>query len=211
MSARALEHLDRAVSRHYALVRAFFEEEEKRLLVEDERHGVGLDVELASRQIYELLYAIKVLVDKAGRPAAMSRKDWDELDRLCIYRGCLVTHKETAERRRSGLMWSSEGNDLQVGVPWEPLSEGDAKHLAHIFRRLRGRTTPPLEEEENWNERLQLVYERFPWLDSRDKGPAKSLIKRYGVKSDPPDVIAATVSMLAQAFFVRQASTTESS
>lgn len=121
-----------------------------------------------------------------------------------------MTHKETAERRRSGLMWGSEGKDLQVGVPWEPLSEEDAKHLAHIFRRLKARTTPPLEEEENWNEQLQLVYERFPLLDSGDKGPAQSLIKRYGVKSDPPDVLAATVSVLAQAFFVRQASTAES-
>lgn len=207
LSARVLEHLDKAASRHYALVRNLFDEgdDTKRRSIADETRGVRLDVELASRQLYELLYAIKVLVVKAGRPSAMSQEDWEELNRLCIYRDYLVTHKETAERRRSGLMWGSEGRDLQVGVPWEPLSEEDAKHLAHIFQRLKAKTTLPLDEEENRDEQLQLVYERLPWLESNDKKTAKSLIKRYGVKSDTPDALAAMVLILTEAFFGEQA------
>jgi hypothetical protein len=100
-------------------------------------------------------------------------------------------------------MWSSEGKDLQVGVPWEPLSEEDAKHLAHIFQRLKAKATP-LDEEESWDEQLQLVYERLPRLESNDKKTAKSLIKRYGVRSDPPDVLAAMVLILTEAFFGEQ-------
>ena len=92
-------------------MRGLFDEkdEEKRFAIADEQRLIGLDVELAFRQIYELLYAVKVLIKKAGRPATISLTDWEELDRLCIYRGYLVVHKEMAERRRSGLMWGSKG------------------------------------------------------------------------------------------------------
>lgn len=78
LSARALEHLDKAASLHYALVRILFDEDDdtKRRSIADETRGVRLDVELASRQLYELLYAIKVLVVKAGRPPAMSQEAW---------------------------------------------------------------------------------------------------------------------------------------
>jgi hypothetical protein len=34
--------------------------------------------------------------------------------------------------------------------------------------------THPLEEEENWNEKLQLIYQWFPWLESSDRRSAKS-------------------------------------
>jgi hypothetical protein len=65
----------------------------KRRSIADETRGVRLDVELASRQLYELLYAIKVLVVKAVRPPAMSQEDWEELNRLCVYRDYLVTQR----------------------------------------------------------------------------------------------------------------------
>lgn len=82
------------------------------------------------------------------------------------------------------------------------------------FRRKRSPSRgslAPLDEEENWDEQLQLVYGRLPRLESNDNKTAKSLIKRYGVKSDPPDVLAVMVLMLAEAFFGGQAPTAVSS
>jgi hypothetical protein len=209
LATRSLENLDRFLKEHHRLHRGLFAEdgspiddEERVRDIFEESRVVQLDIELCIRQLYELLYALKLLIEQ-GPPGAqtLASDDMAELRRLCIYRDSLVVHKERTHRTLGGLMFNSrDGSDLRIGIPLEPMSNDDSNRLQAIFHRAKPGLPDECQDEVNWNEQLQQIYEHWTTIESGDMGDAKALIRRNGVRSDDPVVLAKMVLALARVF-----------
>lgn len=205
LAARALVLLMRALERHRDAMREAFRgpgiSDEARLRAFANGEEAGLDAELCVRQIYELLYSIQVLAKRLAVPR-LTKEDRIELDRLCLYRGSLLVHREHATRfTRGGRMWGRDGFDMRFGIGLQPLKEEDAAHLQALFERAAPHLTANKRAEKNWNEQLQHLYDEWPRVPAGDRQHVKDLIRRNGVKSDPPVVLARIVRKLSVHFF----------
>jgi hypothetical protein len=165
---------------------------------------ISLDIELYLRQVYELLYAIKVLAesvdDRVLRPAEAVH---EELRRVCIYRDSLVVHKDRIERPYGGRTYNiNQAEEMRLGVVLKPISEPDAERLQGIFARARPGLPAERRDEVNWNEQLQLLYENWVAVVPADRGQAKAMMKRNGLQSDLPITLTTVILRLSETYLI---------
>lgn len=207
LAARALFLLLDVLLRLRDEHRIMFDEkasEDLRVAAVNRSTTLGLDFELHVRQIYELLYAIGVLIERLpAQSPKPTQQEMDELERLDRFRGALIVHKEGAVRfMRSSRIGNYERLDVRINVGLQPMREADAAMLGAIFSRTAPRLPPRLRAEENWNQQLQYLYEFLPRVSHTDKGQVVALIRRNGVQSDAPYTLARVVNDLAKRYFI---------
>ena len=206
LAARALSNLLERLNDHRDASGVALDEdssEEDRLAASERLHTVTLDSELLMRQIYELLYAIQILVDRLeDRSMVPSASELEELERLCVFRGSLLVHRESAvPLSRGGRTWDAGGLTVRFVIALQSVGEEDGLQVEQLFARTCRFLPEDRRGEEDWHEQLQLLYDHWLLIPTADRDAAAALIRRNGVKSDPPVVLARMVTALVRRAF----------
>lgn len=138
--------------------------------------------------LYEWLYHIKELLESDKNiHSLISRPLWLKLQRYCLFRNKLVTHKKkTQVYPMEAVSFSSEWVDFKfLMTPFVPL-ESVVEELNILFNQCAENFPEKEATEKNFFERCRILYQNLDDLPDNQKPKAKSFIGKYGTISDNP-------------------------
>lgn len=140
------------------------------------------------KMLYEWLYHIKELIESDKNiHSLISRTLWLKLQRYCLFRNKLVTHKKKTQFYPMDVIrFSSEWIDFEILItPFVP-PKSAVEELNTLFNQCAENLSEKEATEKNFFERCRILYQNLDDLPDNQKPNVKSFIGKYGTISDKP-------------------------
>lgn len=192
-NARLLEHVESLRSRERHDIDGA--SEASSIMVR--RMELGPELTVLTKALYEWLYHIQEDIESeptlnVAIPGALRA----QLDRYCVFRHKLVTHKKERKVFATGGIRSNIHDPSKTEillVPIEHFPERAIKELDRLYEAARPYLDTAEASEENVYERMGILYRRLGQFtgDSDLQAKVKDFIDHYGTISDTPHELAA--------------------
>lgn len=138
--------------------------------------------------LYEWLYHIKELLESDKNiHSLISRPLWLKLQRYCLFRNKLVTHKEKIQVYPTEVIsFSSVWVDFKILITSFVPPESVVEELNTLFNKCAENLSEKEAIEKNFFERCRILYQNLDDLPDNQKPNVKSFIGKYGTISDKP-------------------------
>lgn len=150
------------------------------------------NLKILIKALYEWLYHLKeLLVASVEIQSLISHHHWLRLQSFCDIRNKLITHKGKTKYFFMGALRFSE-DFSKCHVFLTPFSPPDSaiKELDTLFPECAGVLSKEERSEENYFERINLLYKNLHKLEGRRREKVVSFVSRFGTYSDSPEDIS---------------------
>ena len=148
------------------------------------------------KAIYVWLYHLREDFEAhADLRALVPNELWSHLHRYCIFRNALITHKEGLQViAAGGTRFGPDSTNMEMFiVPIASVPQNMIHEVMNLFDQAKPYLEPQDAAEENFYERLGILYRRLTRLPSELRGPVKKCLSKYGTISDTPEEISSFV------------------
>lgn len=164
------------------------------------------------RAVYEWLYHVKEDIEAIPTVSAhLPRSVRDQLDRYCLFRNVLITHKKGLQVYTSGGMRiSASGMEAELLlVPLTGFPEAARNSLSRLFKDATSCLTAEQGKEVNVFEQIGILSRNLEAFPGDIKKRTSDFIRQYGAISDYPVNLATFVRQLAEVIMQEPSGTTQ--
>jgi len=154
------------------------------------------------KAIYAWLYHLREDFKAHADVRALVPNDlWSHLDRYCTFRNALITHKKGLRViAAGGTRFGPDSTKMEMFmVPIASVPQDMIHEVMNLFDQAKPYLEPQDAAEENFYERLGILYRRLTRLPSELRGPARVCLSKYGTISDTPEEISSFMRELVMA------------